>query len=264
MRGMRIFARLIIAVPLLQIASTQGQPAKPAGATTAEAMLPSKLTNRDVLQMQAAGLSGDVITEKIKTSTCDFDTAPASLSQLKSVGLPDAVILAMIRRESNAATAITLPPIHPATATNSAPMSGEVPKGYVLSYVRSDRKWKLGLRSEPYDKISEYSESQLAAALDQRGLHRLPIADGGCCQVTIELLEVTSHPAMMKKPGVDVAATATLTDGKNRLVYSKGYRGESRTVMNTWGHLINHAVEAMVKNIMSDDMFVKALVTGKP
>src|ERR1035437_6839837 len=42
--AVRIFATLIIAVPLLQIANAQGQPAKPAGATTAEAMLPSKLT----------------------------------------------------------------------------------------------------------------------------------------------------------------------------------------------------------------------------
>jgi hypothetical protein len=138
------------------------------------------------------------------------------------------------------------------------------PKGYALNYSKSDRKWKFGFRSEPYDKISAYFEDKLNEALERKGLHRLPILNEGCCRINLELLEVTSHPAMVKKPGVDISANVSITDSTNRPIYGKGYRGESRTVGNTWGHLINHAVEDMVKNVSDDEHLIAALATGKP
>jgi hypothetical protein len=162
------------------------------------------------------------------------------------------------------ATSNATPSPEPAALSTNRSISAEGVKAYVVTYVKSDRKWKLGLRSEPYDKISDYFENQLTAALDKRGVHRMAVPDGACFKLTLELLEVTSHPAMVKKPGVDVAANVSVTDSSGRLVYARGYRGESRTMMNTWGHLINHAVEQMVKNISDDENFVKAISTGRP
>ena len=57
----------------------------------------TSLGNQDVLQMLKAGLAPEIIVTKIKTSVSKFDTSPASLEGLKSAGVPDAVILAMVK-----------------------------------------------------------------------------------------------------------------------------------------------------------------------
>jgi len=46
--------------------------------------------------MHAAGLGAEVILAKIKASICDFNTTPAALTKLKSSGISDDVIVAMI------------------------------------------------------------------------------------------------------------------------------------------------------------------------
>jgi hypothetical protein len=137
-----------------------------------------------------------------------------------------------------------------------------VPAGFAVVYVKSDRKWRLGMRSEPYNKISEYFDKQLSQELQARGLRRLAAPPDGCCVLTIELLQVTSRPAVIKKPGIDVSANITVTGAGNRTVFSKGYRGDSKTFMNTWGHLINHAVESMAKSAAADEMLLQVLSRG--
>ena len=57
---------------------------------------PSRLTNRDVLDMVKNGLSQEVIIAKIRSSPAKFDTSPAALRELKSEGVPDTVLLAMV------------------------------------------------------------------------------------------------------------------------------------------------------------------------
>ncbi|HTX14761.1 MAG TPA: hypothetical protein VMD77_05650 [Candidatus Baltobacteraceae bacterium] len=58
------------------------------------------LTNADVLDMLKAGLSQEIVIAKIKASSCEFDTAPAALKELKAANIPDAVILAMVQAPS--------------------------------------------------------------------------------------------------------------------------------------------------------------------
>jgi hypothetical protein len=43
------------------------------------------------------GLSPEIVVAKIQSSTCDFDTSPTSLKNLKDSGVPDAVVLAMVK-----------------------------------------------------------------------------------------------------------------------------------------------------------------------
>jgi hypothetical protein len=55
-----------------------------------------RLTNKEILAMTQAGLSSDVIIAKIKVSRCNFDTEPAQLVELKTKGIANEVLQAMI------------------------------------------------------------------------------------------------------------------------------------------------------------------------
>jgi hypothetical protein len=70
------------------------------------------LNNSVVIDMKQMGLGDGVIVEKIKTSTCNFDTSLAGLKQLKAAGVSDAVITAMLSTHG--------PTAAPAAATASA------------------------------------------------------------------------------------------------------------------------------------------------
>jgi hypothetical protein len=64
--------------------------------TEATVVNPTALTNKDILDMNKAGLPPAILVAKIKSSQCNFDTSPASLQALKAAGLGDTVILAMV------------------------------------------------------------------------------------------------------------------------------------------------------------------------
>jgi hypothetical protein len=55
------------------------------------------LTNRDVVMMVTAKLPTALIIEKINTSSCNFDTYPSVLAELKYKGVPDEVLMAMVQ-----------------------------------------------------------------------------------------------------------------------------------------------------------------------
>jgi hypothetical protein len=54
------------------------------------------LRNDDIIQMQKAGLSEDVILSKIRNSSAEFRTSPQDLIRLKEAGVSDAVISMMV------------------------------------------------------------------------------------------------------------------------------------------------------------------------
>ncbi len=58
------------------------------------------LTNKGVLEMVKAGLGGAIIIAKIKASHTKFDTSLTALQELKTAGVTDDVILAMIEASS--------------------------------------------------------------------------------------------------------------------------------------------------------------------
>jgi hypothetical protein len=83
---------LSILVALVGLAPTRclAQPAH--GTSNAQKVI----TNQDVLDMLSTGLSADIVAAKIKASKCDFNTDVATLKDLKSKGVPDSVVLAMV------------------------------------------------------------------------------------------------------------------------------------------------------------------------
>lgn len=263
-RGIRALAGLGLALVLVAaatccIAQTQSQ----------EQAAPAPLTNKDVLDLFKNGLVPDAVVEKIRASAGQFDTSPTALKALRDAGLPDQVIWAIVEKSAETTKSQpTSPEPTPAVPVleKKTPLakSERTVKEYTLSYVKSSRKWQLGFRHEPYDKISEYTQSHLTAALEQRGMKGVQTLGGGCCQVSIELLQVSTRQAVIKKPGIDVSANVTVTDANNKIIFARGYQGSSGTAfMNTWGHLINGACEDMVKNISVDEAFLSVLRTGQ-
>jgi hypothetical protein len=56
------------------------------------------LTNVDILQMQKAGLSEEIILSKIGASTTNFNTGTQDLIQLKEAAVTDNIINAMVQK----------------------------------------------------------------------------------------------------------------------------------------------------------------------
>jgi len=142
--------------------------------------------------------------------------------------------------------------------------SSEPARGCHITYVKSDRKWRLGFQNRPYNKTSEYFEKQLGLALKEKGFTSLPAQENGSLEIALELLEVSTHSAVIKKPGMDVSATVTIRNEAHRTLFVKGYRGESRTLMNTYGHLIDHAIEDLTRHVVADGELVQILAGQKP
>jgi hypothetical protein len=69
----------------------------PASASREAQASQASLTNKDVIELLHAGLTPEIVIAKIKSTSCDFDTSPDVLKQLKVANVPDAVILAMVQ-----------------------------------------------------------------------------------------------------------------------------------------------------------------------
>ncbi len=77
------------------------------------------LSNKNIVSMQAIRLSPEVIIAKIKSSPTNFDTSADGLQKLKRAGIPNEIILAMVK----APTAVS-----PLVAPPNAPKVPEVPQ----------------------------------------------------------------------------------------------------------------------------------------
>lgn len=67
---------------------------------TVEPKASSPLKNKDISGMMASGLSPDVVIAKIDSSQCSFDTSPQALESLKQSGVPNSVILVMVKKST--------------------------------------------------------------------------------------------------------------------------------------------------------------------
>ena len=120
----------------------------------------------------------------------------------------------------------------------------------------------MGLNSKRYNDVSAHVQELFIASGTKAGLTRAEIIDQSTRRVVIELLEVNMHPAAFKKPGMDVSATITVKDASGKHVYSKGYRGEARTMMGLVSRILDHAVENLVENAFADTELMSALRTS--
>lgn len=181
------------------------------------------LTNKDILELHKAGLTEQVLVAKIKSSQCNFDTSPSQLSQLKSAGLPDAVILAMV--EAPALTVATLSDPAPVTGTRSSrgciPNSGcllregtEVPLKFA-----TDLSSKTAQLGDPVELILDEDLKVGETVLVARGAH------------AVATVSAEKHAEMIGRPGDLAVQLEYLVVGNNhvRLRGTKGREGESKT-----------------------------------
>jgi hypothetical protein len=56
------------------------------------------ITNRDVVSMVKAGLAPETVAAIVRNFDCQCDTSPAALAELKTSGVPDNVILAIVQK----------------------------------------------------------------------------------------------------------------------------------------------------------------------
>jgi hypothetical protein len=89
--------------------------------TEATVVKPAVLTNKDILDMNKIGLPPEVLVAKVKSSQCNFDTSPASLQALKTAGVGDNVILAMVQAPGVQGLAPSDPPPASASAGTEIP-----------------------------------------------------------------------------------------------------------------------------------------------
>lgn len=83
---------LILILTNLAVASPRSQ--EPGQTQTQTAA--TELTNKDVIDMVKAGLATEIVVAKIKATPGKFETSAATLAELKSANVPDAVIMAML------------------------------------------------------------------------------------------------------------------------------------------------------------------------
>ena len=95
------------------------------------------LTNKDILDMQKIGLPPEILVAKIKSSPCNFDTSTASLQALKTAGLGDSVILAMVEAPNGQAKAAAVLDPPDVVSTSNHPDPTATASGVVLRDVQT-------------------------------------------------------------------------------------------------------------------------------
>ncbi|HKW75351.1 MAG TPA: DUF4410 domain-containing protein [Terriglobales bacterium] len=92
------------------------------------------MADDDVVTMVKAGISAQIIIEKIKSSSTAFDTSPKKLAELKSDGVSDDVLLAMVTTTAS-----------PAAGKEDVPSSGNSKSSTVQRQANdSQSKEKIG------------------------------------------------------------------------------------------------------------------------
>jgi hypothetical protein len=157
------------------------------------------LTNNDVVEMIKAGLSADIVVAKIKASSSKFDTSPSALQQLKSAGVPDTVILAMVQAQMGASTEKS-----GATAESENDNSGT---GGSQALVYVYRKKNFGTRNM---QPSVYADGAEVARMDDGRYFIIKLAPG---KHTIEVNKGHSGAEVDMKAGMKYYFRVEMTPG---------------------------------------------------
>ena len=162
----KILATLLVLVAALSIC---GDAHTGYAQTSPSPVSSARLTNKDIVGLVKAGLTADIIIAKIQTSACNFDTSPDALKELKSAGVPDDIILAMIKSSRK-----TIPEGEPAqlnpsqtTAVSNESGARQTPS---MTTARRDRNlWIARFTGQPEAAAAIASVQQGDLAVLQQG-----------------------------------------------------------------------------------------------
>jgi hypothetical protein len=128
---------MILASILCLLAATQAgtfQPAEHSSAAESTQGATKPITNSDIVRMAKAGLSEDQITWVIRTSATQFDLSPDALIQLKTGGVSQKTIDAMLARASQTSSTPLVPIPSDVPTSSSA-----IPQPYVVQVASSGK-----------------------------------------------------------------------------------------------------------------------------
>jgi hypothetical protein len=130
----RIVTLAIVSLCILLSAAT----AHPRHARDGEEAARPPLTNKDVVSMVKAKIAPEVIVQKIETSRCHFDTMPNMLAELRYQGVPDSVLMAMVKAPYGAPKAA--PPAPAPEPERDEPASRPANTGGVIYHASNSRR----------------------------------------------------------------------------------------------------------------------------
>ena len=188
----------------------------------------TSLTNSDILTMVKAKLPPALIIEKINTSSCSFDTFPSVLAELKYKGVPDEVLMAMIKAPHGARSGSPLPDnTNPTKVAAGTPAVGPeivVPDGTEFSVMTVD---------EISSKTASENDPVNLRVLDPvRVGNTVVIAAGTLVKGSVASVEQRGHLGKGGKLGLRVDSVTAVDGQKIRLRASKG-KGDTDTVGST-------------------------------
>ena len=99
------------------------------------------LTNADVISLTKSGLGAEIVAAKVKLSGGNFDTSPTKLKELKSAGVAESVILAMIEADTTSLT--TTQPLV-TNGSNTVTLKDGTPIELEVAYTVSSAELKEG------------------------------------------------------------------------------------------------------------------------
>lgn len=212
-----------------------------------------RLVNRDILEMQAAGLSSEIIAEKIKTSQCDFDTTPGALAELKRAMVPEPVILLIMRCPSAPETGRAY------EYTNGG--RRPVYRGLAVLPVDSYQVLSFGNRNKPYGDILRLIDGKLVEEVRARGIQQAAVQDGECCRMRIELLQAT-YDLDARRGATSRLVVKVSVPGSGYLRTFQGDAPRKRPGARFETRL-NEAAARLVKAIVADDNLMMLLAGSK-
>ena len=189
----------------------------------------TSLTNSDIVTMVKAKLPVALIIEKINSSSCNFDTFPSVLAELKYKGVPDEVLLAMVKAPHGARSRGSSPPENMKSTEGPAgtPAAGEeivVPDGAEFSVMTVD---------EISSKTASENDPVNLRVLDSvRVGNTVVIAAGTLVKGSVASVEQRGHLGKGGKLGLRVDSTTAVDGQRIRLRASKG-KGGTDTVGST-------------------------------
>ena len=188
----------------------------------------TSLTNSDIITMVKAKLPTTLIIEKINSSSCNFDTFPSVLAELKYKGVPDEVLMAMVKAPHGARSRASLPDNPtPTEVRPSTPTAGQeivVPDGTEFSVMTVD---------EISSKTASENDPVNLRVLDPVKVgNTVVIAAGTLVKGSVANVEQRGHLGKGGKLGLRVDSTTAVDGQKIRLRASKG-KGDTDTVGST-------------------------------
>jgi hypothetical protein len=191
------------------------------------------LTNADILTMVRAKLPPALIIEKINSSSCAFDTFPSVLAELKYKGVPDDVLMAMVKAPHGPRAVPRVVAIESSTLSKSAASTQSPSAGGPEFLLPEGTEFSVETVDEVSSKTASENDPVNLRVVDSvRVGDMVVIRAGTLVKGIIATVEQRGHLGKGGKLGMRVESTTIVDGQKVKLRASKG-KGDTGTVGST-------------------------------